>query len=314
MVQLSKLIVVLFITACFFAEVSMETIHLPFSKTQLFVRYVQKYTVPDTKASPKHFVNAYDHRLFYVHHGFGSIEFRDRTLEVNRGDLLLWHSGVEYMHQHAQGHNLVLLGCNFDYTQAHNHLVYPIPPDRIPDFRPEQILEKIHISDIPATEAPILLHNMQIVEKELEEMLREYQTRKILFDQRLSAMLMNILAIAFRQTLNVLPEKAHSDHHIDEVIEYIHQHYAEPITNKEIGDVFSYHPNYLNKRMAQYTGETLHQYLISYRIARAIDLLTTTDESINAIAAAVGFRDICHFTRIFRQKTGQIPSAYRNRQ
>ena len=78
--------------------------------------------------------------------------------------------------------------------------------------------------------------------------------------------------------------------------------------------MFSYHPNYLNKRMAQYTGETLHQYLISYRIARAIDLLTTTDESINAIAAAVGFRDICHFTRIFRQKTGQIPSAYRNRQ
>ena len=40
----------------------------------------------------------------------------------------------------------------------------------------------------------------------------------------------------------------------------------------------------------------------------------TYTEPISAIAAAVGFRDICHFTRIFREKTGQIPSAYRNRQ
>ena len=287
---------------------------LPFAEARPFVRYVQKYIVPNTKSSFKHFLNAYDHRLFYVHHGFGTIEFRDRSFEVSRGDLFLWHSGVEYLQLHNPGHDLVLLGCNFDYTQSHNHLAYPIPPDRVPDFRPDQLLERICISDIPATEGPILLHNMQVVEKDLEEMLREYQSRKILFDQRLSGLLLNILSNAFRQTFNIFPEKARSDHHIDEVIEYIHQHYADPLTNKEIGDVFNYHPNYLNKRMAQYTGETLHQYLISYRIARAIDMLTTTDEPISAIATAVGFRDICHFTRIFREKTGQIPSAYRNRQ
>ena len=287
---------------------------LAFSQVMPFVRYVQKYTVPDSKSGTHHFLNAYDHRLFYVHHGFGTIEFRDRTLEVSRGDLIIWPSGVEYLQQHSPDHPLVLLGCNFDYTQNFSHLSYPIPPDRSSDFREDQLLEKIHITDIPAAGAPFLLHNMQIVEKDLEEMLREYQARKILCDQRLSGLLMNILALAFRQTFNVLPEDSRSNHHIDEVIEYIHQHYAEDITNKKIGDVFSYHPNYLNKRMSQYTGETLHQYLISYRIARAIDLLITTDESINVIAAKVGFRDVCHFTRIFRQKTGQIPSAYRNRQ
>ena len=291
-----------------------KRMELPFAEVRPFVRYVQKYIVPNTKSSFKHFLNAYDHRLFYVHHGFGTIEFRDRSFEVSRGDLFMWHSGVEYLLQHSPGHDLVLLGCNFDYTQSHKHLSYPIPPDRVPDFRPDLLLERICISDIPATEGPILLHNMQVVEKDLEEMLREYQSRKILFDQRLSGMLLSVLSQAFRQTFNIFPEKTRSDHHIDEVIEYIHQHYADPLTNKEIGDVFNYHPNYLNKRMAQYTGETLHQYLISYRIARAIDLLTTTDEPISAIAAAVGFRDICHFTRIFREKTGQIPSAYRNRQ
>lgn len=291
-----------------------NSFELPFSQALPFVRYVQKYTVPDNKSGTKHFLNAYDHRLFYVHHGFGSIEFQDRTLEVSRGDLILWHSGVEYLQQHSPDHPLVLLGCNFDYTQHNCKLSYPIPPDRSPDFQEERILEKIRISDIPATAEPILLHNMQIVEKDLEEMLREYQARKILCDQRLSSLLMGILAQAFRQTFSVLPADSRSNHHIDEVIEYIHQHYTEPITNKTIGDVFNYHPNYLNKRMSQYTGETLHQYLISYRIARAIDMLTTTEEPINAIAAQVGFQDVCHFTRIFRQKTGQIPSAYRNRQ
>lgn len=291
-----------------------NTFELSFSNILPFVRYVQKYTVPHSKSGAHNFLNAYDHRLFYVHHGFGFIEFRDRIYEVSRGDLIIWPSGVEYLHQHSEGHPLVLLGCNFDYTQNNSRLAYPIPPDRSADFQKDQILERICISDIPSAEGPILLHNMQIVEKDLEEMLREYQSRKIFADQRLSGLLLNILSLAFRNTSNVFPESSHSNHHIDEVIEYIHQHYSEPITNKEIGDVFNYHPNYLNKRMAQYTGETLHQYLISYRIARAIDLLTTTDESINTIATKVGFRDVCHFTRIFRQKTGQIPSAYRNRQ
>ena len=291
-----------------------DTIHLTFSQALPFVRYVQKYTVPDSKSGGPHFLTPYDHRLFYVHHGFGTIEFRDRSIQVSRGDLIVWHSGVEYVLRHAAGHPLVLLGCNFDYTQRNSRYAYPIPPDRSPDFQEDRLMEKVCISDVPAASAPILLHNMQIVEKELEEMLREYQARKILCDQRLSGMLMNILSLAFRQTFNVLPEDSRSNHHIDEVIEYIHQHYTEPITNKTIGDVFNYHPNYLNKRMSQYTGETLHQYLISYRIARAIDLLTTTEEPINAIATQVGFQDVCHFTRIFRQKTGQIPSAYRNRQ
>lgn len=287
---------------------------LPFSDVRPFVRYVQKYLVPNTKTGANHFLNAYDHRLFYVHHGFGTIEFRGYSFEISRGDLLIWHSGVEYLLQHNPDHDLVLLGCNFDYTQKYNHLSYPIPPDRTPDFRWNHLLERICICDIPAAEGPMLLHNMQVVEKDLEEMLREYQTRKILYDQRLSGLLLNILSNAFRQTFNILPEKVRSDHHIDEVIEYIHQHYAAPLTNKEIGDMFNYHPNYLNKRMAQYTGETLHQYLISYRIARAIDLLTTTDDPISAIASSVGFRDVCHFNRIFRERTGQIPSAYRNGQ
>ena len=72
---------------------------LAFSQVMPFVRYVQKYTVPDSKSGTHHFLNAYDHRLFYVHHGFGTIEFRDRTLEVSRGDLIIWPSGVEYLHE-----------------------------------------------------------------------------------------------------------------------------------------------------------------------------------------------------------------------
>lgn len=286
---------------------------LSFSSVLPFVRYVQKYTVPDIKNGVHHFLNAYDHRLFYVHHGSGSILFRDRVFEVSRGDLIIWQSGVEYLQQHDAGHSLVLLGCNFDYTQNYSHLAYPIPPDRTSEFKEDLLLEQIRISDIPAAEAPLLIHNMQVVEKDLEEMLREYQAKKTLCNQRLSGLLLNILSLAFRQTSNVIQEGSRSNHHIDEVIEYIHQHYAEPLTNKEIGDFFNYHPNYLNKRMAQYTGESLHQYLISYRIARAIDLLMATDEPISTIATKVGFRDVCHFTRIFRQKTGQNPGAYRNR-
>ena len=47
------------------------------------------------------------------------------------------------------------------------------------------------------------------------------------------------------------------------------------------------------------------------RIRAAKHLLRTTDQSISAVAEAVGVNDYNYFSKVFRGETGMTPSAYR---
>mgnify|MGYP002235770805 FL=1 len=49
----------------------------------------------------------------------------------------------------------------------------------------------------------------------------------------------------------------------------------------------------------------------SYRIRRAMELLQQTDDSIAAIAAAVGYETQGKFTKAFKEATQLLPRDYR---
>ena len=48
-----------------------------------------------------------------------------------------------------------------------------------------------------------------------------------------------------------------------------------------------------------------------YRVRRAMELLRETDESIAAVAAAVGYETQSKFTKAFKDTAGVLPSVYR---
>src|SRR5262249_17231416 len=60
-------------------------------------------------------------------------------------------------------------------------------------------------------------------------------------------------------------------------------------------------------------GETLHAYVVRRRIERALDLMVTTDRSLNQIARACGLCDQAHFSRVFRRLVGDTPREWRRR-
>lgn len=58
-------------------------------------------------------------------------------------------------------------------------------------------------------------------------------------------------------------------------------------------------------------GISPHAYVMRLRIERAKLLLRDGRISVRAVAAAAGFDNPAHFSRVFRQRTGRTPSAYR---
>ena len=149
---------------------------------------------------------------------------------------------------------------------------------------------------------------MQAIEEPLLEMLTEYKTQKLYCDRRFEQHDDEYTGADCAQHRLSDFGRNTSVAKIEEVLNYIHQHYTENIDNISLGALFNYHPNYLNRQVKLYTGRSLHQYLIHYRIARAIDLLVATDKPVAEIATEVGFSELSHFSKIFRQKTGASPA------
>jgi transcriptional regulator GlxA family with amidase domain len=69
----------------------------------------------------------------------------------------------------------------------------------------------------------------------------------------------------------------------------------------------------LARRFRDQTGTTPLQWLLAARIRRAQELLETTPQSIEAVAAAAGFESAAAFRASFQRRVGLGPSDYRRR-
>ena len=82
---------------------------------------------------------------------------------------------------------------------------------------------------------------------------------------------------------------------------------------KKIADEFGVTLYYISRQFKEHIGEGLSNYIIKYRISKAKELLSTTDDKINKIADEVGFASPGVFIRAFKKIEGITPSEYRNK-
>ena len=58
-------------------------------------------------------------------------------------------------------------------------------------------------------------------------------------------------------------------------------------------------------------GEPPHAFIVGRRLHRAAELMLTSDDSLSQVALACGFADQAHLCKMFRQRHGQSPAAWR---
>ncbi|MBX9121001.1 helix-turn-helix domain-containing protein [Enterococcus casseliflavus] len=98
---------------------------------------------------------------------------------------------------------------------------------------------------------------------------------------------------------------------VNQIIEYIHLNYQEPITLDVLAAFSHMHRNYISRIFKEATGMTFTKYLTFYRIEQSKKLLVTTEDSIAAIAEQVGYDDAGYYARIFKRETSYTPNQYR---
>ena len=269
-----------------------------------FVRYAHRIDPGNTFS--RDLRCAYDHRLFFAVRGRFSVRTEQELFPMEEGTLLLLAAGTPYAFENAT-QSTVAIGINFDLTQCGAHRDAPIVPARPADFCPEGCVERLaELPELPVP-FPIRLQRASVFAEAVEQIEADYTSASPLYHMRNSARLKLLMSDLFAMLLQ--PPK-HSDT-VDRVMEFIHAHYAEPLSNGEIGTALNFHPNYINRILLRTTGMTLHAYLLRTRINHAIQLLQTTALPMRQIAEQCGFGDPQQFVKIFRRHTGHTPGEYR---
>ncbi|MFI1439269.1 substrate-binding domain-containing protein [Streptomyces fructofermentans] len=98
---------------------------------------------------------------------------------------------------------------------------------------------------------------------------------------------------------------------LDEAMVFLYDHWRRSISRWQVAQAAGVSPDHLGKLFQQRYGLTVWEYLTRLRIRRAAERLRSSDDSVQSVARAVGFRDRAYFSRVFRRVTGAAPHHYR---
>ncbi len=277
-----------------------------FSQIRPFVRYARYMTLSKNESYIP--MIACDARLFYALDGEGKICVGGEEYRMEKGCILIINSGVEYWIKSPENH-ISYIALNFDYTFEHSDMKIPVPPQRVSDFSPDGIVEKVMFEDIPELSEVLFVSEMYGVSARLAAIEREYSMNVIFHETKISSMLCDLLCDVVRRLRS--DTVLGGGGKLDSILGYVHEHFREPLTNEQLGELFGFHKNYISGMIKEYTGMPLHKYLNHVRVSHAVDMLNDGEDSVTEIARACGFCDIYYFSRYFKQFVGVSPTEYR---
>lgn len=102
------------------------------------------------------------------------------------------------------------------------------------------------------------------------------------------------------------------DFYIKEALSFIEQNFQNDISIEDIAVFCNLNRSYFGKIFRDALGKSPQEFLISYRMSKAAELLKLTKLSIGDISNAVGYPSQLHFSRAFKKVYGMSPRAWRD--
>lgn len=88
-------------------------------------------------------------------------------------------------------------------------------------------------------------------------------------------------------------------------------YHKETFHVRELAACMHLAPDVVTRKLKDKMGLTAEQYILHYRLDRALELLRSTDKSAGEISITVGFKEVAHFSRAFKKRYGQTPGEMR---
>ena len=102
-----------------------------------------------------------------------------------------------------------------------------------------------------------------------------------------------------------------ADNYVRRAVQFIQGNYCNPIKVTDVADYVCINRSYLYTLFRNSTGMSPQQFLTTFRITKATELLQLTDLPIESIALSCGYTDPLVFAKAFKQMKNMSPSIYR---
>lgn len=117
-----------------------------------------------------------------------------------------------------------------------------------------------------------------------------------------------------RSTVHMAAPKSGSlrDFYIKEALAFMEQNFQNDISVEDIAATCGLNRSYFGKIFKEELGKSPQEFLLSYRMIKAAELLKLTRLSIGDVSNAVGYVNQLHFSRAFKNIYGLSPRDWRN--
>lgn len=247
--------------------------------------------------------------LVYTLAGAGTHYVNGVGYEVVRGDLLF----INYRQTHA-----------FTVDGSMSHINFLLKPA----FMSRELMNSENIFEIFAlslfddfkgafTEATPVIRfrggEMIELERLIEYMETEFRQKEAGYKSVLNA----CMQIVFLKMARKMKQNGHMLNDIaritPEVLKYIEDNCFEKLTLKELAEKCFYNPSYFSRVFKECYGKSLTAFIQEKRVAKAAELLVSTDWNVDKICEWVGYGESKkQFYKTFREYTGRTPHAFRN--
>lgn len=234
--------------------------------------------------------------LWMVTAGQGTINHAERVYQVRAGDCYVFRMWRRCVGAHDPKLPLTVHWCEFRYVNSAGE------PVSLPEVREDE-LPLLH------RRPPDLSFLTKIFDRAIQYS-RE-SGRKAEADLWMEATLQEL----HRQDA-LLPrsglELAHFEA-IQELKAAIHRDVGRPWSVREMARHLHYSPDHFTRVFRAVCGESPREFLVRTRMEEAKQLISMSSFSIGRIADLLGYSDIYHFSKQFKEKMGVSPSRFRVR-
>ena len=106
---------------------------------------------------------------------------------------------------------------------------------------------------------------------------------------------------------------SYQDDRVRRIVRFVEESYSRKLSLEEIGRSVDMSPSSVCRYFKRRTHQNLWEYINSFRINRAAQLIVETQLPISEIGPRCGFTNVSNFNHLFRAHLGTTPSDYRSR-
>ncbi len=248
---------------------------------------------------------SHDHlEMCYILSGEGKYRLDDEIVSVQEGDLLIINPGVRHQ----------ALACPEAVSPTTEFFVGA---------------SDIRIPGMPDNSLPVpggghVMHTSGELRQKLFKMCSSMEAENAVYRQgryfMLKAYLMQMILLVIREQCEPVErpkgyafESVNKKYVVEQIVNYFDDHYSEKISLDQIAENMYLSPFYISKIFKSETGDTPIRHLINIRLEKAKELLVDGSGSIQEVAAAVGYDDAYHFSKLFKKRYGMSPSQARKK-